>query len=234
MATLEEYVAGVQKKGSVFLTDLDKYEKELIAKIRELTARGRDEIISTQRQITSSADESRAECVNAKEIINKCIAEVKRSQRRKASSVIVFKQGQDIVKRGEAILKKSEDLVNNTTFAFCKETQLENSLKVFTSLVTNVSTRKTTERPPTTVQKTEKYKTRKNSDINLKISVDKETCNNTGLSGLADGTLVVCDNANSKLKHVNPKTNTVIDHRNMGNKPLGVCCICQQEVAVSN
>ena len=237
MDSIDKHIDNVQQKGRDCLAGLDAYEQKLVAKIRKLKTKARKEITSAQEEIISTAKESRNKCAEAKDLICKSIEEVKRSHGRKVNSAVLKKKGQELVTEGGAICRASEDMIKNKTLSFSNDSQIEDSLKPFSSLIIDVN-RYTGRQAPTSlssaVPKTEKFNIRKTSDINMKISSDKQDCDILGCCRLEDGTLILSDNDNTNLKHVDPFTGKVTDYRDMKNKPWGVCSVGPQEVAVSS
>lgn len=113
---------------------------------------------------------------------------------------------------------ESKHVIKNNTFCFRPETHIADHLYAFGSLVTEVKL----------------YKSKLVNDITLKIQKDTKECNIHGCCRLGDGTLVLADYSNMRLKRVDPFTNKVIDHCNMTTRPVGVCSIGPQELAVAS
>jgi hypothetical protein len=67
----------------------------------------------------------------------------------------------------------------------------------------------------------------------VKVKSDSETCSIYSACTLADGTIILTDCNNTKLKRVNTTSYTVTDYCEVPHDPLQVCHITDQEVAVS-
>ncbi|KAL4219383.1 hypothetical protein ACF0H5_021963 [Mactra antiquata] len=76
------------------------------------------------------------------------------------------------------------------------------------------------------------YKFKSCEDINIRVSDDNKTCQCLGCCLILDHHLLVTDVNNRKLKRVDTKTMTVVDHISLGCFMYGVCCIDKKEVAV--
>ncbi|XP_053374415.1 E3 ubiquitin-protein ligase TRIM33-like [Mercenaria mercenaria] len=68
---------------------------------------------------------------------------------------------------------------------------------------------------------------------NIRISSDKKECYIYSACDLDDGTIILADNKNSKLKRVDSSTYTVTDYCDVSGNLIQVCKISNQEVAVS-
>ncbi|XP_045165144.2 uncharacterized protein LOC123529035 [Mercenaria mercenaria] len=70
-------------------------------------------------------------------------------------------------------------------------------------------------------------------NYNIRIPSDKEECNIYSVCDLDDGTIILADYGNKKLKRVDSLTYTVTNYCNVSGQLYQVCKISNQEVAVS-
>ncbi|XP_045194674.2 uncharacterized protein LOC123550308 [Mercenaria mercenaria] len=87
--------------------------------------------------------------------------------------------------------------------------------------------RKQTERSP----RKEPLKIKSKKEVNVKEKDDKRTCKIIGICQLPDGTIILADQNNKKLKRLD-KDYTVKDHCDLAGVLLGVCCSGKSKVAV--
>ncbi|XP_053401100.1 E3 ubiquitin-protein ligase Midline-1-like [Mercenaria mercenaria] len=68
-------------------------------------------------------------------------------------------------------------------------------------------------------------------EANVRVDADRGTCNITDICCLPDGTILLADVDNEKVKRLDNVYN-VQDYIDFGSGPMGVCCIGENEVAV--
>jgi len=76
------------------------------------------------------------------------------------------------------------------------------------------------------------YKAKLNGSYNVKIGEDVETCDIPGSCLLPDGTMVVTDWSNKRLKRLDASYR-VTDHCDLPEEPWGVACTAPGEIAVT-
>ncbi|XP_053395823.1 uncharacterized protein LOC123523765 [Mercenaria mercenaria] len=81
--------------------------------------------------------------------------------------------------------------------------------------------------------KTTVYTKRAQNGINVKVTKDGSKCCIFGSCFISDGSLLLTDYKNTKLKHVDISTATVKDHLDLNAGPFYVCQISDDEAAVS-
>ncbi|XP_060566314.1 uncharacterized protein LOC132725233 [Ruditapes philippinarum] len=69
------------------------------------------------------------------------------------------------------------------------------------------------------------------NDINIKRNGDKQTCSITGICQLFDGTIILCDRTNKKLKKLN-EDYSITEELELASSPSGICLTGKSEVAV--
>ncbi|KAL4230391.1 hypothetical protein ACF0H5_010773 [Mactra antiquata] len=77
------------------------------------------------------------------------------------------------------------------------------------------------------------YKLRESKDINVKVTSDAIDCWSPGCCITNTNKLIVTDYANKKLKHVHMQAMTVVEALKLDSHPVGVCCVNDQEVAIT-
>lgn len=68
-------------------------------------------------------------------------------------------------------------------------------------------------------------------DVNVKVQGDYDRCKIIGITQLPDGTILICDNNNKKLKRLDQHWQ-VRDYCPLDSAPWGICCTGTNEVAV--
>lgn len=81
--------------------------------------------------------------------------------------------------------------------------------------------------------KTTPYKVKQEKEIDVKLGYDAFPCNIFGSCLTEDGSLLLADFNNNKLKRVNLSTETVRDYLNMPGSPIAICQTSNNEAAVS-
>jgi hypothetical protein len=141
---------------------------------------------------------------------------------------------------GDISLSETLPLKPNPAYSLQQVTKTQTSQKSFDSQSkssTQVSLQQET-KDPTRQQSYERQskptllKTRGNKRYTVTVESDKETCNIVSGCTLPDGTIILSDYSNSKLKRLNSASYTVTDYCDVPNRPWQVCVITDQEVAV--
>ncbi|KAL4230372.1 hypothetical protein ACF0H5_010755 [Mactra antiquata] len=77
------------------------------------------------------------------------------------------------------------------------------------------------------------YKLRGSKDINMKVTDDSKDCDCCDSCITYDNRLIVTDDKNSKLKHVDIHLLTVVEDCPLDSSPAGICSVNQNEIAVA-
>ncbi|XP_053389796.1 uncharacterized protein LOC128552761 [Mercenaria mercenaria] len=75
------------------------------------------------------------------------------------------------------------------------------------------------------------YKAKAKKEINIKMRYDCYNCYICDVCQLQDGTIILADHNNMKIKRLDINYN-IKDHCDLGTHPMGICCTGQNEVAV--
>ncbi|XP_053375808.1 uncharacterized protein LOC123533882 isoform X2 [Mercenaria mercenaria] len=75
------------------------------------------------------------------------------------------------------------------------------------------------------------YKVKSKKEINIKMQNDRRACYIIDVCQLQDGTIILADGDNRKIKRLDMNYN-IKDHCGLGDYPYGICCTGQNEVAV--
>ena len=159
--------------------------------------------------------------------------------KRQAHLIIVHTKGQEVVNEAKTVCRETEQGIQNSSFCFGQDSRIAESLNAFESLAIEVEP-PTSSRvsvsptlPITVVPTIVKYTIGQRSELNLTLSGNENNCAIYGSCILDDGTLVLADNLNKRLKCANPCDNKVIGYCDVGTSPWGVCSIGPQQVAVN-
>ncbi|XP_045172124.2 uncharacterized protein LOC123534109 [Mercenaria mercenaria] len=123
-------------------------------------------------------------------------------------------------------LIEDSEAKGSKALCFTENTDLKNSMMTATSLG-HVNTE--TENDPQTAQRVYKVKSKK--EINIKMQNDRIPCCISDVCQLQDGTIILADWNNRKIKRLDMDYN-IKDHCDLGNYPKGICCTGSNEVAV--
>ena len=200
---------------------------------------GKNAITHAKQQIICKANEYRERCHITKDLITKCLADVKVAGKRQAHLIVIQTKGQDVVREAKTMCSETEQCVQHSSFCFGHDNRIAESLNAFDSLAIEVEPPTSSQisvsptLPSTVVQTIVKYTIGQKSEINLKSSGDKQESDIVGTCLFDNGTIVLADNQHSRLTHVSSCDNKVIGYCDLGTKPWGVCSIGPQQVAVS-
>ncbi|XP_053375809.1 uncharacterized protein LOC128547348 [Mercenaria mercenaria] len=123
-------------------------------------------------------------------------------------------------------LVEEREAIGSKALCFTENTDLKTSIMTATSigLVNTVK-----ENEYQTVRRIYKVKSKK--EINIKMQNDRTTCSISDVCQLQDGTIILADFYNKKIKRLDMNYN-IKDHCDLGYSPTGICCTGQNEVAV--
>ncbi|XP_053374847.1 E3 ubiquitin-protein ligase TRIM33-like [Mercenaria mercenaria] len=123
-------------------------------------------------------------------------------------------------------LVEDSEAKGSKVLCFTENADLKTSIMTATSLG-HVNT--VTENDRQTAQRVYKVKSKK--EINIKVPNDRATCQIVDLCQLQDGTIILADCNNWKIKRLDMNYN-IKDHYDLGHLLRGICCTGQNEVAV--
>ncbi|XP_045173232.2 uncharacterized protein LOC123534850 [Mercenaria mercenaria] len=216
----------LEEQRDEILTKIEEVERSFIEHIRKLK---REAIDTLNKDYTSVKEELKSDIT----LIGTIKKEIENasSQLRTFTSmdaVQQFVQMKLIQKTVNDAVKLVEDSEAKDSKALCftENTDLKNSMMTATSLG-HVNTE--TENDPQTAQRVYTVKSKK--EINIKMQNDRNTCHISDVCQLQDGTIILADWNNYKIKRLDMNYN-IKDHCDLGNYLSGICCTGQNEVSV--
>jgi hypothetical protein len=132
---------------------------------------------------------------------------------------------QQTVNDAMKVFEQSEDK-GRVSLCFKENTELKSSIRTSTCLG---RVQKVTENNSILTQKIYKVSSRK--EINIKMKNDRTQCISIDICQLADGTIILADYNNLRIKRLDVNYN-IKDVLDLGADPRGICCTGNSEVAV--
>ncbi|XP_045193774.2 uncharacterized protein LOC123549616 [Mercenaria mercenaria] len=221
----DENIQTVEKQNKEMQMKVQQTKNKLIQHVEKLA----DETTKTVDTLHTSLIQ---ELANERDTVYKSITTLENCRRQLDSSGN-FDKSEQFVKQKlhNGILSAAENLFDDTCqFESKKITCKENDVLIdqimsATSLIQverNVVQKPTLNLPPSV---------KSVSTVSVKESSDTEVCNIVGICQLSDGTIILADCANSKVKRLDDQYR-VSDHCVLEAGPTGICCTGINEVAV--
>ncbi|XP_053392506.1 uncharacterized protein LOC123545717 isoform X1 [Mercenaria mercenaria] len=158
--------------------------------------------------------------------LEQSVYKLQKSTGNKAQEFVCVKTSQKIIASTKSFVSTIQTKTE-AKVSFSADMKIKNYLKQ-QKVLGQVSTAKATYTPRTTA-----YKVKQKRDIDIKLKEDKTTCNIYGSCFTEDGSLLLADLNNDKLKRLDVSTDTIIDHLDLEDRPIDVCLTRKQEAAVS-
>ncbi|XP_045196934.2 uncharacterized protein LOC123551800 [Mercenaria mercenaria] len=230
------------------MEDIKKSKEQLLQELKIHKNKAVDSIRNFRKEMEAmleklekdSIQEAEAQYEKTESILHKQIKEaeefnvdlvqyykkLERSAGNKAQEFVCVKQTEETIgkaENAEQILRKGPDMATG----FQPDVTIKNFLNQFKTLG-KISITSTKLKLKTTV-----YTKRAENEINVKLTKDKSDCCIYGFCFTSDGSLLLTDFNNNKLKYVDISTATVMDHLDLCAKPHAVCQVSDNEAAVS-
>ncbi|XP_053375717.1 uncharacterized protein LOC128547337 [Mercenaria mercenaria] len=234
---IQERLLAVDRKTQKNLDSLEEQRVDMLAKIEEVEQnliehirKLKHEAITTLNKGYTSEKEDLKYTINktaeTKKEIETVSSQLQTLTRMEAGQQFVqMKLIQQTVNDAVKLIEKRE-ATGSKALCFTENTDLKTSILTATSLG-HVNT--VTENERQTAQRIYKVKSKK--EINIKMQNDRYTCHISDVCQLQDGTIILADCNNRKIKRLDMNYN-IKDHCDLGNRPMGICCTGQNEVAV--
>ncbi|KAL4218917.1 hypothetical protein ACF0H5_021504 [Mactra antiquata] len=143
----------------------------------------------------------------------------------RAQSFVCSKVAEKHIEEAEIEKTKQANYDNtDVKITFCTNSTLNDYIQGLQGIGDVVVTKK---------KKTDIYKLKGSRDISIKVANDAKTCYSEGCCLTQDNQLLVTDLVNKKVKRIDTSTMTVTDYCSLDSRPIGICCINQQEAVVA-
>ncbi|XP_053390773.1 uncharacterized protein LOC128553625, partial [Mercenaria mercenaria] len=197
-------------------TILEQVEKE---SIKELEMKFKEE----ESKLLEEKKKAQIELDRLKQSVN----DLKKSEGNKAQQYVSVKMSLQSITKTEDISSSLQTNIDaNISFSFDPAIlDFLQQLKTF-GLVRHVST--TDLRSP----RANVYSVKRNENLNIRSQNDKNTCRVFGSCLTEDGSLLLADFSNNKIKRADIVNISVTDYCCVSAGPYGVCCTCKIEAAV--
>ncbi|XP_053375841.1 uncharacterized protein LOC128547354 [Mercenaria mercenaria] len=234
---IQERLIAIDRKTQKNIVSLEKQRDNVLAKIEEIERNLIEHIRKLKHEAISTLDKDyTSEKEDLKYNINKT-ANTKKEIENANSQLQIFSSmeaGQQFVQMkliqqtvNDAVkLVEEREATGSKALCFTENTDLKTSIMTATSLG-RVNT--VTENERQTAQRIYKVKSKK--EINIKMQNDRRACYIIDVCQLQDGTIILADSDNRKIKRLDMKYN-IKDHCDLGDYSCGICCTGQNEVAV--
>ncbi|XP_053375718.1 uncharacterized protein LOC128547338 [Mercenaria mercenaria] len=234
---IQERLLAVDRKTQKNLDSLEEQRVDILAKIEEVEQNLIEHIRKLKHEAITSLNKGyTSEKEDLKYTINKT-AETKKEIETVSSQLQSFtsmKAGQQFVQMKliqqtviDAVkLIEEREATGSKTLGFTENTDLKTSILTATSLG-HVKT--VTENECQTAKRIYKMKSKK--EINIKMKNDRRACYISDVCQLQDGTIILADCSNYKIKKLDVNYN-IKDHCKLEYNSAGICCTGQNEVAV--
>ncbi|XP_053397528.1 uncharacterized protein LOC123552035 isoform X1 [Mercenaria mercenaria] len=226
----------IQKNKRVLLKDLDSSKKEadtaiehaseeFIALVKNLERKSKEDVENVYQTSKTRVEKDTKEADRQIDDLEKVMTDLQTSEGNKAQQFVCMKIANRKIKEAKEV-----------EITFKTETEVKVTFLVDPNMQAyfqNLKTIGTVSSVMPTAERTEIYTVAQTKDMNVKIKQDSTTCNIYGSCWTEDGSLLLVDLSNKKLKRANMTSMTVDGYCNFDNKPFGVCCTNRQEAVVT-
>ncbi|XP_053375811.1 uncharacterized protein LOC123534637 [Mercenaria mercenaria] len=217
----QKNIDNIEQQRDDVLAKIEDIERNLIEHIRKLK---HEAIGALNKDYTSEKEDlmyNTSMVANSKKEIETVSSQLQTVTSMEAGQQFVqMKLIQQTVNDAVKVVEERE-ATGSKTLCFTENTDLKTSILTATTLG-HVNTVTENERI---------YKVKSKKEINIKMQNDCTTCYISDVCQLQDGTIILADYGNMKIKRLDMNYNTK-DHCDLGNFPMGICCTGQNEVAV--
>lgn len=199
------------------LDEIDSHHSNLLALLNNIVEKSKTKVVHQY-------DTMSAELKRHSQDVETSVADLKAagdqldvSNGNRAQQFIEYKKCQNIMKATDQISKDANTNVRLKVFGVSIDKRLE-------ELLTNLDT---------LVSVTETFKVKKTRNVDVSVRADTDTCSIFGTCVLTDGSVLLTDYFNNRLKRLDSSSLSVTDHCLMEEGPTGVCYINDNEVVVA-
>ncbi|XP_053376034.1 transcription intermediary factor 1-beta-like [Mercenaria mercenaria] len=216
--TTQKNIDCIEEQRDCILTKIEAVERSLIEHIRKLKREAVDTLNKDYTLVKEELKSSIALIANKKIEIENASSQFQTFTSMDAGQQFVhMKLIQKTVNDAVKLVEDSE-AKGIKALCFSENTDLKTSVMTATSLG-GVNT--VTENERETAQRVYEVKSKK--EINIKMQNDRDTCYISDVCQLQDGTIILADCDNRKIKRLDMNYN-IKDHCDLGYYPKGICC----------
>ncbi|XP_053402217.1 uncharacterized protein LOC123540155 [Mercenaria mercenaria] len=220
----EQILSELKKKKQRATDSIINYRKELEAELKRLETESLKEVDAQYSSIERDLQIEIKEAEQHIDVLEQSAAKLQMCHGNKAQEFVCFKTAQRNFLTAKSSTSKQQSEVK---IFFSADMKIKNYLKQLKTLE-QVSAAETTYKPRTTA-----YKVKQKRDIDIKIKEDKNTCSIWGSCFTEDGSLLLADLYNNKLKRLDVSTDTITHHLDLESGPIAVCLTSKQKAAAS-
>ncbi|XP_053376130.1 uncharacterized protein LOC123534284 [Mercenaria mercenaria] len=216
----------IEEQRDGILTKVEEVEKSLIEHIRKLKREAMDTVNKDYTSVKEELKSNITLIANMKKEIENASSQFQTFTSMDVGQQFVqMKLIQQTVNDAVKLVEDSE-AKGSKALCFTENTDLKTSIMTATSFG-HANT--VTENECETAQRV--YKVKSKQEINIKMQNDMYTCYISDVCQLQDGTIILADCDNTKIKRLDINYN-IKDHCDLGGCPRGICCTGQNEIAV--
>ncbi|XP_053402492.1 uncharacterized protein LOC128557894 [Mercenaria mercenaria] len=222
----QQILSELKKQKQRETDSITNYRKELEAELKRLETESLKEVDAQYNCMERDLQSEITETEKHIDVLEQSAAKLQKSNGNKAQEFVCVKIAQkNVIKTGSStstIQKQTDEKIS-----FSADMKIKNYLKQLKALG-QLSTAEATYKPRTTA-----YTVKQQRNIDIQLKEDIRTCYIYGSCFTEDGSLLLADINNNKLKRLSGSTDTLIDHVDLEEGPIAVCLTSQLEAAVS-
>ncbi|XP_060593698.1 uncharacterized protein LOC132748165 [Ruditapes philippinarum] len=203
------------------LADIRKFRQEINAQLDKLEKRSILDIENKVKSLEDKIEDYQKMLQENKSRVTSAIVKLASTKTNQSEAFVSMKMGEDAANIAN---KYMEHVKRNSTVEVI---QYDPDTTFFTQLKQKKTLGTLTEIVDNLIQVKGK------NSYNIKVKSDKQNCNITSACCMKDGTIILVDKENSKLKRVHSHDYTVTDYCDLRGVPYHVCMINNTQVAVT-
>ncbi|XP_045156496.2 uncharacterized protein LOC123522989 [Mercenaria mercenaria] len=219
----QQLLSDLKKQKRRATDSITKCRKEMEAELKRLETESIKEVDTQYSSMERDLQSEIKEAEQHSDDLEQFVANLQMSKGNNAQEFVCVKTSQKKI----LTAKRSSKTKKEVTIIFFADMKIKNYIKQLKTLG-QVSTAETTYKPRTSA-----CKVKQKRDIDIKLKEDKYACGIYGSCFTEDGSLLLADFYNNKLKHLDVSTDTMVDQLDLEEAPIAVCLTSKQEAAVS-
>ncbi|XP_053401720.1 uncharacterized protein LOC123540149 isoform X2 [Mercenaria mercenaria] len=220
----QQILSELKKQKQRATDSIINYRKELEAELKRLETESLKEVDAQYRGTKRDLQNEIKEAEQHIDVLEQSTAKLQMCHGNKAQEFVCFKTAQRNILTAKSSTSKQQSEVK---IFFSADMKIKNYLKQLKTLG-EVSTSEATYKPRTTA-----YTVKQQRNIDIRLKEDRNACTIWGSCFTEDGSLLLADWYNNKLKRLDVSTDTITDHLDLEADPRAVCLTSKQEAAVS-
>ncbi|XP_053401727.1 uncharacterized protein LOC128557719 [Mercenaria mercenaria] len=222
--TKQQLLSDLKKQKQRATDSIITYRKELEAELKRLKTESLKEVDAQYNSMERGLQNEIKEAEQHIDALEQSAAKLQKSEGNKAQEFVCVKTAQKKILTAKRSTSKKQTEVK---ISFSADMEVKNYLKQLKSFG-QVSAAEATYQPRNTM-----YKVKQKSNIDIRLTEDKCSCSIFGSCFTEDGSLLLADSKNNKLKYLDVSTDTIINDLDLEAEPTAVCLTSEQEAAVS-